>query len=71
MIKEPSGWEIECDGCGAEFPDAFEFHDMDAVDVIAAVEAEGWVVEDYFVGSGDCYCPECAAARKADEEDGE
>lgn len=38
MIKEPSGWEIECDDCGAEFPDAFEFHDMDADDVIAAVD---------------------------------
>lgn len=69
MIKEPSGWEIECDECGEEFPDAFEFHDMDVNDVIAAVEAEGWVVEYYLVGFGDCYCPECAAARKAEKEE--
>lgn len=71
MIKEPTSWEIECDDCGEEFPDAFEFHGMDVDDVIAAVESEGWVVEDYCVGSGDCYCPECAKAHEEEEEEDE
>lgn len=60
-IGLPRSYVIECNSCGRGWNGDPFGPDEDENDVIAALESEGWEVDDILPSDEyDCLCPDCA-----------